>query len=475
MSTNDDRIELGGALRDLGRRSLLRGTALGLAGAALARVARADGGPAPLAPTRDAKAKRVVHLFMSGGPSQLDLWDPKPVLRERNGEELPDSVRLGQRLTGMSGNQASLPLAGSIFDFRQYGESGAWVSELLPHTAAIVDKLCIVRTMVTDAINHDPAATFLLTGSEIAGRPSLGSWLSYGLGSLNRDLPEFCVLVTQSKGGQPLYERLWGSGFLSARHAGVQFRSGADPVLFLNDPLGIDRATRRRMLDALTRAGEGTGEGTELARLEQAELAFRMQASVPEVADLSDEPASTFELYGEDARRPGTFASNCLMARRLLQRDVRFVQLFHQGWDQHGGLPGGLRTQCRETDRASAALVTDLERLGLLDDTLVVWGGEFGRTCYSQGPLTATDYGRDHHPRCTTMWMAGGGARPGTVYGETDDFGYNVARDPVHVHDLNATVLHLLGIDHETLRYRHQGRRYRLTDVHGEVVRALVG
>ena len=462
-------LEKEAALR-LGRRSLLRGASVGLAGAALARLGGAQDLPGHHAP----RAKRVVHLFMSGGPSHLDLWDPKPLLRERNGEELPDSVRQGQRLTGMSGNQASLPLAGSIFEFQQHGECGTWASELLPHTSAIVDDLCVVRTMVTDAINHDPAATFLLTGSEIAGRPSAGAWLSYGLGSLHRDLPEFCVLVTQGKGGQPLYERLWGSGFLSARHAGVQFRSGADPVLFLNDPPGIDRATRRRMLDAL-RGATGEEDEAAQARMAQAELAFRMQVSVPEVADLSDEPESTFELYGEDARRPGSFAANCLIARRLIERDVRFVQLFHQGWDQHGNLPGAIRTQCRETDRASAALVTDLKRRGLLDDTLVVWGGEFGRTCYSQGALSPTNYGRDHHPRCASLWMAGGGVRAGSVHGETDEFGYNVASDPVHVHDLNATVLHLLGLDHERLTYRHQGRRYRLTDVHGEVVHQLLG
>lgn len=455
----------------LDRRTLLQGASLGVAGAALARIGSAEDTAALHHPPR---ARRVVHLFMSGGPSQLDLWDPKPLLRERNGEELPDSVRQGQRLTGMSGNQASLPLAGSIFEFKQHGESGTWASDLLPHTAAIVDDLCLVRTMVTDAINHDPAATFLLTGSEIAGRPSAGAWLSYGLGSLNRDLPEFCVMVTQGKGGQPLYERLWGSGFLSARHAGVQFRSGSDPVLFLNDPPGIDRATRRRMLDALRGARGGVDEAAA-ARSAQAELAFRMQVSVPEVADLSDEPESTFELYGEEARTPGTYAANCLIARRLIERDVRFVQLIHQGWDQHGGLPGAIRTQCKETDRASAALVTDLKRRGLLEDTLVVWGGEFGRTCYSQGALSATNYGRDHHPRCASMWMAGGGVRAGHTHGETDEFGYNVARDPVHVHDLNATVLHLLGIDHERLTYRHQGRRFRLTDVHGSVIQPLLG
>ncbi len=455
----------------LGRRALLRGASLGLAGATLARL---GGAQDTVAAHHPARARRVIHLFMSGGPSQLDLWDPKPLLRERNGEELPASVRQGQRLTGMSGNQASLPLAGSIFDFKQHGESGTWASELLPHTAGIVDDLCVVRTMVTDAINHDPAATFLLTGSEIAGRPSLGSWLSFGLGSLNGDLPEFCVMVTQGKGGQPLYERLWGSGFLSARHAGVQFRSGSDPVLFLNDPPGISRATRRRMLDAL-RAATSTSKAADAARMAQAELAYRMQVSVPEVADLSDEPDSTFELYGEDARRPGTFAANCLIARRLIERDVRFVQLIHQGWDQHGNLPGAIRTQCKETDQASAALVTDLKRRGLLDDTLVIWGGEFGRTSYSQGALSATNYGRDHHPRCASLWMAGAGVRAGHTHGETDDLGYNVARDPVHVHDLNATLLHLLGIDHERLIYRHQGRRYRLTDVHGSIIQPLLG
>ena len=464
-------------LRQLGRRSLLRGAGLGLASLALGRIGRAqepaDAGGLHHAP----RAKRVVHLFQSGGPSQLDLFDHKPLLQERNGEELPDSVRRGQRLTGMSGNQATLPLAGSQFEFARHGESQAWISELLPHTAGIVDRLCIVRTLVTDAINHDPAATFLLSGSQIAGRPSMGAWLSYGLGSLNADLPEFCVLVTRNKGGQPLYKRLWGSGFLSARHQGVQLRAGSDPVLFLNDPAGIDRATRRRMLDALRTLhvddAARSGDAGTLDRIAQAELAFRMQASVPEVADLSSEPDSTFLLYGDAARTPGTYAANCVLARRLIERDVRFVQLFHQGWDQHGALPRDLRRQCEETDRASAALVTDLARRGLLDETLVVWGGEFGRTCYSQGKLTANDYGRDHHPRCASMWLAGGGVRP-QVHGETDDFGYNVTRDPVHVHDLQATLLHLLGIDHERLTYRHQGRRYRLTDVHGRVVEPLI-
>jgi hypothetical protein len=416
-----------------------------------------------------AKAKRIVYLFQSGGPSQLETFDYKPLLNERNGEQLPDSVRQGQRLTGMSGNQTSLPLAGAQFNFEQHGENGAWVSELLPHTAKIVDKLCIVRSMYTEAINHDPAITFFLTGSQIAGRPSMGSWLSYGLGNMTEDLPNFVVLVTKGKGGQPLYARLWGAGFLPARYQGVQLRAGADPVLYLENLPGIDRARRRRMLDAQQEL-----LGLDGSAFPQAELAYRMQESVPEVADLGDEPEETFELYGEDARKPGTYAANALMARRLLERGVRFVQLFHQGWDQHGGLPNGIRTQCRETDQASAALVLDLERRGLLEDTLVIWGGEFGRTNYSQGKLTANNYGRDHHPRCFSMWMAGGGVKPGVIHGETDPFGYNIVKDPVHVHDLQATVLHLMGIDHERLTWKYQGRRFRLTDVHGEVIQPLL-
>jgi len=430
-----------------------------------------------LRPAIAPKAKQIIYLFQSGGPSQLETFDYKPLLNERNGEQLPDSVRQGQRLTGMSGNQTSLPLAGAQFEFAQHGESGAWVSELLPHTAKIVDKLCIVRSMYTEAINHDPAITFLLTGSQIAGRPSLGAWLSMGMGSMNDDLPNFVVLVTQGKGGQPLYARLWGAGFLPAKHQGVQFRAGADPVLYLADAPGVDRERRRRMLDAQASLTEQIGrpEYDSESRRAQAELAFRMQKSVPEVADLSDEPQSTFDLYGEDARKPGTYAANVLLARRLIERGVRSVQLFHQGWDQHGGLPGAIRTQCRETDQASAALVTDLEQRGLLDETLVVWGGEFGRTNYSQGKLTSSSYGRDHHPRCFSVWMAGGGARAGQIYGETDPFGYNIVDKPVHVHDLQATILHLLGIDHEQLTWKYQGRRFRLTDVHGRVVPELLG
>jgi hypothetical protein len=440
------------------------------------------------------RAKRVIYLFQSGGPSHLDLFDYKPLLKERNGEQLPDHVRAGQRLTAMSGNQSSIPLAGSAFRFQQYGPSGMWLSELLPETAAIADDLCFVRSMYTEAINHDPAITFFQTGSQIAGRPCMGSWLSYGLGSECRNLPAFVVLVSANQGGQPLYARLWGSGFLDSRHQGVRFRSGQSAVLYLSNPDGICQSGRRAMLDTLSELNRAQFE-KELdpeieSRIAQFEMAYQMQMSVPEVTDLSGEPDATFRLYGEDARKPGTFAANCLLARRLVERDVRFVQLYHQGWDQHDSLPSALPGQTSETDRASAALVRDLKQRGLLDDTLVIWGGEFGRTPYSQGKLTANNYGRDHHPRCFTIWMAGGGVRPGYVHGQTDDFGYNIADrdgqpiapvkhiyhpDAVHVHDLQATILRLLGIDHERLFYRFQGRRFRLTDVHGHVVEPLLG
>jgi len=450
---------------------------MGLGALALQRLAAADSGQ-QLAPHFPPKVKRVVYLFQSGGPSQLDLFDHKPLLQEKNGEDLPESVRRGQRLTGMSSNQATFPLAGAQFEFARHGDSGMWVSELLPETAKIVDRLCFVRSMHTEAINHDPAITFMLTGSEIAGRPSFGAWLGYGLGTLNKNLPEFVVLVTKNKGGQPLYARLWGSGFLPARHQGVQFRPGRDPVLFLTDPDGVTRQNRRTMLDAIVALdrdqAERENDDAVRSKIAQYELAYRMQTSVPEVSDFSDEPDETFRLYGEDAREPGTYAANCLLARRLLERDVRFIQLFHQGWDQHGNLTGAIRTQCKETDQASAALVVDLERRGLLEDTLVVWAGEFGRTNYSQGKLTPTNYGRDHHPRCFTVWMAGAGVRGGQIHGATDEWGYNITQDPVHVHDLNATLLHLLGVDHERLTYAHLGRRYRLTDVHGDVVRELL-
>ncbi|MAB80761.1 MAG: sulfatase [Planctomycetes bacterium] len=457
------------------RRHFLSGGSLGLAGVALGRLLEDDTQSLTHFKPR---ARRVVYLFQSGAPSQQDLFDFKPLLEEKNGEELPAEVRRGQRLTGMSANQATLPLAGSRFAFARHGECGRWVSELLPHTSKIVDELCFIRSMHTEAINHDPAITFFQTGSEIAGRPSMGAWISYGLGSINKNLPAYCVLVSKDKGGQPLYSRLWGAGLLPSRYQGVQLRAGRDPVLYLSDPEGISPATRRRMLTSLrklhTNQIEREADPEIAVRMANYELAYRMQTSVPEVTDLSDEPAETFDLYGEDARDPGTYAANCLLARRLLERDVRFVQLYHKGWDQHDNLPSGIRVQCAETDRASAALVVDLKRRGLLEDTLVVWGGEFGRTSYSQGKLTADNYGRDHHPRCFTLWMAGAGVKPGHVHGETDEYGYNIVRDPVHVHDLQATLLHLLGIDHERLVYKHQGRRFRLTDVHGHVVHELL-
>ena len=425
------------------------------------------------------KAKRVIYLFQSGGPSQLDLFDHKPTLEERNGQELPASIRMGQRLTGMTSGQASFPMAGSVFDFNQYGQSQASISDLLPHTSKVADDLCIIKSMYTEAINHDPASTFLQTGSQLPGRPSIGSWLSYGLGSDNDNLPSFVVLVTKDKRGQPLYGRLWGNGFLPSEFQGVQFRAGKDAVLYLNNPSGIAKADRRRQLDLLgqlqQKQFDDLGDPEIMARLSQYEMAFRMQTSVPEVTDISSEPDSIFELYGPDSKKPGTYAANCLLARRLAERGVNFIQLYHQGWDQHGGLPTAIKTQCKETDQASAALIVDLKQRGLLDDTLVIWGGEFGRTNYSQGQLTKTNYGRDHHPRCFTLWMAGGGVRSGFTYGATDEFGYNIVENPVHVHDFQATLLHLLGIDHERLNFKYQGRRFRLTDVHGRIVSEILG
>ena len=386
---------------------------------------------------------------------------------------------MGQRLTAMSGNQASLPLVGTPFKMEQHGDSGSWVnSDILPHIAGIADDICFVKSMHTEAINHGPGVTFMQTGSQFPGRPSMGAWLDFGLGSMNSDLPSFVVMVTKNKGGQPLVSRLWGSGFLPGKHDGVRFRADKDAILYLNSPEGIDRANRRKVLDHLRELHEiqlqETGDPALETRIAQYEMAFNMQRSIPEVTDLSDEPESTFKLYGEDARKPGSFAANCLLARRLAEKDVRFIQLYHQGWDQHGGLPGGIKNQCRETDRASAALVTDLKNRGLLEDTLVIWGGEFGRTSYCQGRFNAGNFGRDHHGRCFTMWMAGGGSKPGTTYGATDDYSYNVAQDPVHIHDLHATILHLLGIDHESLTYKYQGRHFRLTDVHGKVIRGAL-
>ena len=426
-----------------------------------------------------AKAKRIIFLFQAGGPSQIDLYDWKPRLKVDSGKELPGSIRMGQRLTAMSGNQASLPLVGTPFKMEQHGESGSWVnSDILPHIAGIADDICFIKSMHTEAINHGPGVTFMQTGSQFPGRPSMGAWLDFGLGSMNSDLPSFVVMVTKNKGGQPLVSRLWGSGFLPGKHDGVRFRADKDAILYLNSPKGIDRANRRKVLDHLRELHEiqlqETGDPALETRIAQYEMAFNMQRSIPEVTDLSDEPESTFKLYGEDARKPGSFAANCLLARRLAEKDVRFIQLYHQGWDQHGGLPGGIKNQCRETDQASAALVTDLKNRGLLDDTLVIWGGEFGRTSYCQGRFNAGNFGRDHHGRCFTMWMAGGGCKAGTTYGSTDDYSYNVAENPVHIHDLHATILHLLGIDHASLTYKYQGRHFRLTDVHGKVIRGAL-
>ncbi len=468
----------------MNRRDFFGRFALGLGGIALSRLLQNSAGAAetvrnPFAgvlsqPHFAPKAKRIIYLFMAGGPSQHDLFDYKPLLNKMHGQDLPDSVRAGQRLTGMSANQAHLPLAGSVFKFAQHGKSGAWVSDLMPETAKIVDDLCFVRSMHTEHINHDPAITFFQTGHQLPGRPSMGSWLSYGLGSANENLPGFVVLISKDRIDQPLYSRLWGNGFLPSIHQGVQFRSGGDPVLYLDNPDGVSSASRRKMLDRLAELSaiqyEDLGDPEITARVAQYEMAFRMQTSVPEVMDLSKEPASTYELYGAEAKNPGTFAANCLLARRLAERNVRFIQLYHPGWDQHGNLPSAIRRQAKDVDRACYGLITDLKQRGLLDDTLVVWGGEFGRTNYSQGKLTPTDYGRDHHPRCFTVWMAGGGIKPGLVYGATDDFGYNVVENPVGVHDLQATILRQLGIDHERLTFKHQGRYYRLTDVEGKPV-----
>ena len=425
------------------------------------------------------RAKRVIYLFQSGAPSQMDMFDYKPKLEGLAGSELPDSIRKGQRLTGMTATQSSFPVAPSVFKFAQHGSSGAWVSELMPHTAKIVDQLTFIKSMHTEAINHDPAITFFQTGAQLAGRPSIGSWLSYGLGSQNRDLPTFVVMVSQGEvTGQPLYDRLWGSGFLPTRYQGVKFRSIGDPVLYLSNPPGVSRPSRRRFLDDLNRLNrlqlDEFGDPEIATRIEQYEMAYRMQASVPELTDLSGEPEHVFKLYGPDSKKPGTYAHNCLLARRLAERGVRFIQLFHRGWDHHNTLPKQIKVQCQDTDQGSAALVQDLKERGLLEDTLVVWGGEFGRTVYSQGKLTATDYGRDHHPRCFTIWLAGGGIKPGVCLGETDDYCYNITRDPVHVHDLQATLLHCLGIDHTKLTFKYQGRHFRLTDIHGELVKKLL-
>jgi hypothetical protein len=474
------------------RRHFFSRTSTGIGAAALASLFTQDGSAEPVVrdqptgglpgfPNFPPKAKRVIYLHQSGAPSQIDLFDYKPHLTKMQGTELPATVRMGQRITGMTSGQSSLPVASSIFKFSQQGQTGTWLSELLPYHGKIVDDICLIKTANTDAINHDPAITFIQTGSQQPGRPSMGAWVSYGLGSENHNLPAFVVLISQSSAinvDQPLFSRLWGAGFLPSNHQGVNFRSSGDPVLYLSDPPGIDKSTRRRMLDTVAKLNQlrsqAYGDPEIETRITQYEMAYRMQTSVPELMDLSKEPEHVFEMYGPDARKPGTYAANCLLARRLAERGVRFIQLYKRGWDQHNDLPRDLALQCKSVDQPSAALVMDLKQRGLLEDTLVIWGGEFGRTVYCQGKLTETNYGRDHHPRCFTVWMAGGGVKPGISFGETDDFCYNVVKDPVPVHDLQATILNNLGVDHKRLTFKFQGRHFRLTDVSGEVVKPIL-
>jgi len=465
------------------RRRFLGHAGVSIGAAALAELLQSDlfaeepvtnaTGALPGLPHFAPKAKRVIYLFQSGAPSQLDLFDYKPQLAKTHGTDLPDSIRNGQRLTAMTAGQTSFPIAESIFKFAQYGQSGAWLSELMPYTSKVVDDLCFIKSMHTEQINHDPAVTFAQTGFQLAGRPSLGAWVSYGIGTMNRDLPAFVVMITGT--GQALAERQWGTGFMPSRYQGIKLRSVGDPVLYVSDPEGFDKDQRERFIQDLGKLNELQFEAThnpEIAtRIAQYEMAFRMQTSVPELTDLSKEPERIFELYGDEARKPGTYAANCLLARRLAERGVRFIQLYHRAWDHHSNLPKEIRKTCLQVDQPSAALVQDLKERGLLDDTLVVWAGEFGRTVYSQGRLTADDYGRDHHPRAFTIWMAGGGIKPGITLGETDDYGYNITADPVHVHDLNATILRCLGIDHRRLTYKYQGRQFRLTDTAGRIVR----
>lgn len=487
---SEDELE---AVQQFNRQQFLAQSSLGLGAMALGSLA----GPAVLGvnqsdsdgnskstksfPNFAPKAKRVIYMFQSGAPSQFELFDYKPNLEKMQNQELPDSVRMGQRLTGMTSGQKSFPIAPSVFKFNPCGKSGTMISELLPYTSQIADEMCVIKSMRTEAINHDPAITFCQTGFQLSGRPSIGAWLAYGLGSANSDLPSYVVMVSRGTGraaGQPLYDRLWGSGFLPTRHQGVKLRSGADPVLYLKNPPGCTTQLRREMLDdigALNRIKHETvGDPEILTRIAQYELSFRMQSSVPELTDISNEPEHILKMYGPDVHKPGTYARNCLLARRMAERDVRFIQMFHMGWDQHNNLPDHMSKQCRDTDQASAALVKDLKQRGMLDDTIVVWGGEFGRTAYCQGKLLPTSYGRDHHPRNYSIWMAGGGVKPGMTYGQTDDFSYNITENPVEVFDLNATILHLLGIDHKKLTHRFQGRDYRLTDVHGDVVRDIL-
>ncbi|MGC4002311.1 MAG: DUF1501 domain-containing protein [Pirellulales bacterium] len=438
-------------------------------------------GGLPTLPTHAPKARRVIYLFQSGAPSQMDLFDPKPEMEKQRAKNLPESIRNGQRLTGMTSGQATFPIAPSIFKFDKRGECGMWMSELLPHLGKVADELCMIHSLHTEAINHDPAITFMQTGSQLAGRPSIGSWVSYGLGSVNKDLPSYIVLTSFGSGrkdDQPLYDRLWGSGFLPSKFQGVKFRNKGESVLYLANPPGIDAAARRDSLDRLSELNHehygAMGDPEIQTRIAQYEMAFRMQSSVPELLDLSKETQATLDLYGPDVKRPGSYAANCLLARRLAERDVRCIQLFHMGWDHHGNLPNAIRGQCQDTDQATAALILDLKQRGLLDDTLIVWGGEFGRTIYSQGALTEKNYGRDHHPRCFSMFLAGAGVKHGVTVGKTDDYSYNIVEDPYHVHDLNATILHLLGVDHTALTYRFQGRDFRLTDVHGQKIEKIL-
>ncbi|MGP1994355.1 DUF1501 domain-containing protein [Zobellia laminariae] len=493
-STNKDLQQIE---KQLDRRHFLKQTSLGIGAIALGSLLGAEKAFAGIGkesteeeilkvynknrlglPHHAPKAKRIIYLFQSGGPSQMDLFDYKPKLSDMFGQELPPSVISGQRLTGMSGSQSTLPIAPSTFKFNQYGESRAWVSDAMPYLSEVVDDLCFIKSMQTDQINHTPAITFMQTGNQLPGRPAIGSWLSYGLGSDNENLPTFIALVSKNGKGQPLKASLWGNGFLPTEHQGVQFRSGKDPVLYLSDPENYDGNDRRDMLDYLKHLNElqtdAYGDPEIQSRMSQYEMAFKMQTSIPEVTDLTNEPEYIFDMYGEDSRDPGTYAANCLMARKLLEKGVKFVQLYHQGWDQHNYCPGGVKSQSKKTDQATAALIKDLKQRGMFEDTLVVWGGEFGRTVYSQGQLTSENYGRDHHPKAFTMWMAGAGVKPGFTYGATDDFSYNVTQDPVHVHDFHATLMHLFGVDHERLTFKHQGRRYRLTDVHGHVVKDLL-
>ena len=467
----------------LNRRVFLRNGAAALSATALAGLLPKSSlaGPGSGFPNFPAKAKRVIYLFQSGAPSQMDLFDPKPGMKEHHGKDLPDSIRKGQRLTTMTSGQKNFPIAPSIFKFARQGKSGQWMSEVLPHLSKEADELCFIKSMHTEAINHDPAITFCQTGHQLAGRPSLGAWLSYGLGTENKDLPAYVVMTSWGTGrpnDQPLYDRLWGAGFLPTQHQGVKFRNSGDPVLYLSDPKGINRKMRRDMLDEIAKLNrkdrQVVGDPEIDARISQYEMAFRMQSSVPDLTDVSKEPKHILDSYGPDVLKPGTYAANCLLARRMAERDVRCIQLFHMGWDHHGGLPNAVKGQCRDVDQPTAALIADLRQRGLLEDTLIVWGGEFGRTIYSQGKLTATNYGRDHHPRCFTVFLAGAGIKKGFSLGATDDYCYNITEDPVHVHDLNATIMHLLGVDHKKLTYRFQGRDYRLTDIHGHLIKKIM-